>query len=100
MRPAPCSTRIVGISSPDHFLSRGACAVEHPLYWAERLHELELLAFAAFAVDDPPAVRLACGDGVAVRVDRRRAPFFLRSHRDDAVGSDLRHPTSRSLRFE
>src|SRR5262245_48441805 len=69
--------------------------VEDALHGAQRLHELELLAFRALAVDQRPAVRTACRDAVAVRLERRRSSLRLGRHRDHAVGSHLRHPAPR-----
>jgi hypothetical protein len=45
--------------------TRVARAVEDAFHRPERLHELELLAFRALAVNERPAIRSAFGDAVA-----------------------------------
>jgi hypothetical protein len=56
---------------------RRARVVEHFLDRAQRLHEFQLFAFGALAVDQPPAIGLAFGDAVAVRLARRSPPLLL-----------------------
>ena len=91
---------VTGASAADNFPARFERAVEDALHWAQRLNELELLAFGAFAIDQAPSIRLAFRDSVAVRLDRGGKPFLLGRHSDDAVGSDLRHSASRRLGLE
>ena len=47
-------------------LSRFECVIEDALHWPQRLHEFELLALGTIAVDQPPAIRSAFSDAVAV----------------------------------
>ena len=94
------SSPVTGASSADRFPTSFARVIEDALHRPQRLDELKLLAFEALAIDQPPSVRLAFGDTVAVRLDRCGQPLLLGRHSDDAVGSDLRHSASCRFRFE